>query len=195
MIKNLALTFGSETKAQEIVFLLKDIKKVVRQGFYEEELEKVKRYCEKEKLFVVKSKFKVLLTDEENYSNKGIRVKKDDKRLGMYFIYISKNEQKAWLSAYYELIGNDAALGELLGYPGCCIKYFCDHFNERNTNPEQKSNDIFTNISKRGEDLVLISHFPCSAECQETISLAKNNLKILEEVDPKRTAELISALK
>ena len=55
MIKNLALTFGSETKAQEMVFLLKDIKEVVRQGFYEEELKKVEKYCEKEKLFVVKS--------------------------------------------------------------------------------------------------------------------------------------------
>ena len=48
MIKNLALTFGSETKAQEMVFLLKDIKEVVRQGFYEEELKKVEKYCEKE---------------------------------------------------------------------------------------------------------------------------------------------------
>jgi len=83
MISKLSLIFGSKTKAQEIILLQNKVKKVVRQGFYESELKVVREYCERNDIYVVKSKFKVLLADEHAYSNKGIRIEATDEREGM----------------------------------------------------------------------------------------------------------------
>ena len=195
MIKKLSLIFGSKTKAQEIVLLINNAKEVIRQGFYEPELFKVEKYCKENNLHLIKSKFKVLLVDETNYSNKGIRIPEKDKRPGMYFTYISKDEQKAWLAAYYELMQNDKDLGLTLGYPSCCVSFFCDNFNSKNPNPEVKSSNPYTNLSKREQDCVLISHFPCNSECQETIKIARKNLSLLTEVDKERAVEMAQELK
>ena len=171
MFKRLSYIFGSKTKAQEIVMLLNNLKPVVRQGFYESELVKVNKYCSENGLFLVKSRFKVLLDaeglDEERkmsliYSNKGLRIPEDDQRAGMFFVYISKNEEKAYLASYYELVGNDSDLGLLLGYPKCCTEFFCNKFSAKNTNLELDAVNAFTNLSKRDEDCVILSHFPCN---------------------------------
>ncbi len=195
MIKKLSIIFGSKIKAQEIVLLKNNVKEVIRQGFYDHELPSVEKYCNENNLNLVKSKFKVLLADENIFSNKGIRIPEKDKRNGMYFIYISKDEQKSWLAAYYELMQNDKDLGLTLGYPQCCVDFFCNNFNPRNTNPQIKSNNPYTNISKREQDCVLISHFPCNSECQETIEIAKKNLSLLTEVDQNHAIEIVQKLK
>jgi len=197
MPQELAKIFGSNTKAQEIILLLKEAKEVVRQGFYDSELYQVEKFCKENQIHVVKSKFKIILADDTpgNYSNKGIRIPENDSRCGMQFIYFSKDEQKAWLAAYYELMGNDSELGLILGYPKCCVNYFLSNFSKNNPNPEQKGDNPYTNISKRNQDLVLISHFPCNSKCKESTQIAKHNLMVLKEKWPDRAAELISALK
>ena len=121
MIKQWSLTFGSKSKAQEIALVLQDAKKVVRQGFFEQELFAVEKFCVKHNLHLVRSSFKVLFADEEKYSNKGVRIPEADKRPGMYFVYISKDEQQAWLASYAELVQNHIDLGLALGYPPCCV--------------------------------------------------------------------------
>ena len=194
MIKKLSYIFGSKSKAQEIVLLLHDTKKVVRQGYYEHQLPRIEKYCAENGLVMVKSKFKVLLADEASYSNKGIRIPSDDAREGMYFVYISKDEKKAWLASYYELMSNDVDLGHELGYPKCCIEFFCTRFSENNPNLQQQPTNAFTNITKRGEDLVVISHFPCSSNCSESIELGKKYLDVLMNVDNERVEELVSGL-
>jgi len=197
MIKKLGFIFGSYSKAEEILYLLHNLKEVVRQGFYESELGKVEIFCKDNHLHLVKSNFKVLLADEESsvYSNKGIRVPEKDKSLGMYFVYISKDEKKAWLAAYFELVRNDLELGLLLGYPKCCVDNFCKNFDEKKTNLEINSENIFTNVTKREQDLVLISHFPCSAECSKSIKIGKNNLELIKRYNKNRAEELINGLR
>ena len=93
MLQQLEKTFGSQTKAQEILLLLEGEKEVVRQGFYPEELPEVEKFCRENELFLIKSKFKIIL-EEEGYSNKGTRVEETHSQ-GMYFIYISKSEKKS----------------------------------------------------------------------------------------------------
>ncbi len=194
MIKKLGYIFGSKTKAQEIILLLHDAKTVVRQGFYEEELPKVEKFCEEHHLYAVTSKFKVLLADETSYSNKGIRIESKDKRQGMYFVYFSKDEQKAWLASYYELIGNDTDLGLLLGYPSCCVDFFGKRFTPDNPNLQQNPTTAFTNITKREQDMVIISHFPCRSDCEGSILLGKKYLNVLMKVDNQRVEELLRNL-
>jgi len=187
MLTALRKTFGTITKAQEILLLLKDAKSVVRQGFYESELPRIEAFCKENKLFYIKSKFKVLLDDPENsFSNRGLRITEDNPRPGMFFIYISKYEKSALLASYAELLLRHKELGQLLGYPECCIDFFIQHFNEKQTNLELSPTNLWTNLSKRDEDCVLLSHFPCSSECQESIKLAKQYYKIIMEEDKER---------
>ena len=195
MITQLSYIFGSKTKAQEILLLLHDKKPVVRQGFYEPELARVETFCEKNGLTLVKSKFKVLLADETSYSNKGIKIQGDDKRPGMYFVYISKDEKQAWLASYYELMDNSADLGKTLGYPSCCVEFFIKRFTADNPNLQLSSSNIWTNLSKRGEDCVLLSHFPCSETCQESITVAQNTMDLLLAKDRERAHEMMELLK
>ena len=195
MFKKLSLIFGSKSKAQEIIFLLNNVKKVVRQGFYEEELPKVEKFCQENNLHYVKSNFKVLLADETAYSNKGIRIPLKDKRPGMFFIYISKDEQKAWLTSYYELMQNDKDLGRELGYPVCCVSFFCKRFTPDNPNLQLPPTNAFTNLSKRGDDLVILSHFPCNSDCSESIQLGQKYLDVLMKVDKDRVEELVNGLR
>jgi hypothetical protein len=195
MIKKLAYIFGSKTKAQEMVFLMHGLKQVVRQGFFEHELPKIEKYCDMNNLYLVKSKFKVLLADETTFSNKGIRVPEKDKRAGMYFVYLSKDEEKAWLAAYYELMQNDLDLGKLLGYPGCCVNFFVRNFHENNSNPEHQPTNFLTNITKRDEDCVLLSHFPCHSDCENSITIARKQMDLLISLDKERAEEIVNRLK
>lgn len=194
MIKQLSLIFGSKTKAQEMILLLQDAKEVVRQGFYEQELPRVEQFCEKNKLYLVKSRFKVLFADEEVYSNKGLRIPEQDKRQGVYFVYISQDEQKAWLASYYELMQNHKDLGLVLGYPECCVTFFCENFKENKTNLELKTTNPYTNLTKREQDVVILSHFPCRSECPESIKLGEKYLQALYAFDKERARELLQRL-
>ncbi len=195
MISQLAAIFGSKTKAQEILLLLKDAKEVVRHGFYEAELPTIEQFCKGKNIFLVKSKFKVLLEDKDKvFSNKGIRIDETDSRSGMFFIYLSKDEQKALFASYAELTNNHHELGRLLGYPACCIEFFCQNFNENNTNLELSATNPWTNLSLREKDDVLLSHFPCSSECVESIKLAQKYFEIIRNADSERAKELVISM-
>lgn len=193
-IKQLSMVFGSYSKAQEILFLLHGAKDVVRQGFYEAELPAIEQFCQEYQLHLVKSKFKVLLADEENFSNKGIRIPEDDSRPGMFFMYFSSDEEKALLASYYELMGNDKNLGLILGYPACCVNFFLRHFNENKTNLELKPTNPWTNLSKRDQDIVLLSHFPCNSECKESIDLGKKYYNTLLSINPENANRIFQEL-
>lgn len=195
MFKQLSLIFGSQIKAQEIVLLVQNAKEVVRQGFFYSELHRVEQFCQKKNLYLVRSKFKVLFADESIYSNKGIRIPEDDPRPGMYFVYISKDEQKAWLASYYELVQNHRDLGIVLGYPQCCVDFFCSKFTPQKVNLEMSSKNPYTNLSKREQDLVILSHFPCSPECKESIILGEKYLQAIYAFDKERARELLTELR
>ena len=194
MIKKLSLIFGSKTKVQEILLLQNKLKHVVRQGFFESELPKVEKYCNENKIHLVKSRFKVLLADDGPFSNKGIRIPETDKRPGMFFVYLSLDEEKAWLAAYHEMMDNSQELGKSLGYPECCIKFFMENFSKDNPNPELAPKNPWTNLSKRNEDCVLLSHFPCSSECKQSMVMGRENLDLITKLDKPRAREMMELL-
>lgn len=194
MIGKLASVFGSQTKAQEILFLLNDAKTVVRQGFYDLELPAVEEFCTQNQLYLIKSKFKVLITKNKIYSHKGIRIAANDTREGMYFIYISKDEKTALLAHYYELTGNDTELGFILGYPSCCVNFFCHNFSDQNPDLQLAPTNPWTNLTKRNQDCVLLSHFPCHSECAESIRLAQQYASLLQKNAPDLYREMMNLL-
>lgn len=193
-IKDLSRIFGSKTKAQEIVLLLNDAKDVVRQGFYEHELSSILEFCKENGIYLIKSEFRIILEDLNNgYSNKARKVSADNKQ-GMIFVYMSKSELKAKLAKDYEEKNNDLEFGLILEYPTCCIEYFMENFNEHHPNPEKESYNPWIDIKKRYNDIVLISHFPCSKGCKKSISLAKKYYEVILKNDPKRALELKEGL-
>lgn len=124
-MKTLIDSFGSKTKALEILFLINDMKPVVRQGFYENELPHVIEFCKNNNITIELSEFKVIFCDtEKKYSNKGIIAEKNDNRKGMLFVYISKEEKNAALAKEFEMKNDSHSLGIILGYPECCVNFF-----------------------------------------------------------------------
>ena len=194
MISKLAKIFGTKTKAQEILLLLAGVKTVVRQGFYEYELPQIEQFCTENNIYLAKSSFKVHVTEEGSYSNKGIRFPLADQRPGMFFVYLSLDEYKAWQASYFELQNKDKELGLSLGYPSCCVDFFCKRFSEHNPNLQLKPTTMFTNLTKRSQDVVLVSHFPCTSDCAESIALGKKYFELIKKFDPIRAEEIENIL-
>lgn len=205
MIKDLINIFKTKTKALEILYLLENIKPVVRQGFYKNELKAIKKFCKTNNLSIKISPYKIILINtKENYSNKGIKINKNDPRLGMFFVYISKNKQKAIKARDYEAENDHKKLGSLLGYPNCCIDFFIKHNKQEYKkdydykNPILKNSNDFnylTNIFKRNKDITLLNHFPCSLNCKNSIRLAKKHLDIIKKYNKKLANLMIKELK
>jgi len=208
MLNDLINIFGNKTKALEILYLLEGIKPVARHGFYENELPAVEKFCRANRLYIEKSPYKVVIVDagDGEYSNKGIKVKTDDPRQGMLFIYISKDQMKAELAAKYEAEGNDKELGLLLGYPLCCIEFFIRHKEKQSIGKNDYAEPIlknsqgymfpfYTNIFKKQFDVTLLNHFPCSLECEGSIDLAQLHLDLIRKHDPSLAEHFIQRLK
>jgi len=198
--------FGSRTKALEILYLFKGLKPVVRQGFYENELASVVDFCNKNSLAIEISPYKVLLDDSAHYSNKGLKVSKDDPRRGMYFVYISKNANKAIMADAYEIKNDHRSLGMLLGYPQCCVDFYSrnrasmattdnDFLRATIKDSKEYRYPYFNNISKRSMDLTLLNHFPCSFRCEASMEIAKNNFAFLKQYVPKTAEQFRTLLK
>ena len=194
MLQQLTKIFGSRTKALEILYLLNDTKPVVRQGFYTNERSEVEKFCQEQSLFIKKSPLTITLEEKESFSNRGKITEKSDPQ-GMIFVYISKNEEKALLTCLYETKQDHYTTGIMLGYPECCARFFEREFEKGNLNPMHKPTNVWTNLAKRDEDCVLISHFPCNSECKESIEIGKENLKLIETIDKKSADKIRTQLR
>lgn len=121
-----------------------------------------------------------------DFSNKGITGAE-----GFSVAYISKNQKTAEEAKMMEKHGNHRALGHLLGYPSCCCDFFEKHIVKGNYDltadvAHSTPDYIFpwqTNICLRCFDMALLSHFPCSFRCSESIRLAEQNLLALDMLD------------
>ncbi|MBW2996002.1 hypothetical protein KY332_01745 [Candidatus Woesearchaeota archaeon] len=199
--------FGSTTKACEIMYLMYGKKPVVRQGFYDNEVGRVKEFCRRHNLAYETAPYKVILADtHKRYSNKGLKARIDDPRRGMFFIYMSKDETKAAEARIHEMKDNHRELGFDLGYPECCVEFFAEKWEERSRLdndyifPALHNSDGFrfsfhTNILKRSKDVTLLNHFPHSFQCEESIELAKRHLKMLMELEPGLAMRIVRELK
>lgn len=207
ILDDLRKIFGSRTAALEIVYLIKDLKPVVRQGYYKEELGKVVEFCKKNKLAIEISPYKIMIIDSDrNYSNKGMKIDANDPRRGMYFVYISKDEKKAAMADILEYRNDHRGLGLLLGYPSCCVDFFVKNEPVRSKldndyvipaleNSKGIRYPFYTNIIKRSIDITLLNHFPCSFNCEKSIEIAKKNLSLIGKIDMNVAMKYVQALK
>ena len=207
LLKDIKKTFLSNSKALEVACLLHGLKPVVRQGFYENEIFKVKEFCTKHNLAFETAPYKIVLADSGlKYSNKGFKVRVEDPRKGMFFVYISKEGNKAVQAKIFEMKNDHQRLGKILGYPSCCTEMFVKNEPIRSRldndytacsldNSKGNNFSFYTNIFKRSEDIVLLSHFPCSFDCAASIEIGKKYFRLLAEIDPEMAKEFSLKLK
>ena len=195
VIGELRKTFGNYTRSLEILYLTNNIKKAVRLDANENELEKIRDFCSKEKLCLEISDFKVIKIKDEgkgNYSNIAKRASNEHIGDGLYHVYISKDKT---ISKFLKLLENkndDEAVGKILGYPKCCIDFFMknrekqqklqnDYILPALENSEGFEFPFYTNYAARYFDVTLLSHFPHSFHCGESIKIAKNNFELIKK--------------
>ena len=191
MIQELQRNFHSITKSLEILYVLEKTKPCARIMVLESEVEKTGRFLDSNNLKYSVSEFKVLKQNLQSdfYSDKSIKIEKSEPRPGYFFLYIS-NDGKICADAKKAEEENDhKRLGIILGYPKCCCDFFEKNFSEKTTdltlaalkNSEGFEFPFYTNIAARHFDINLLSHFPHSFQCPDSINMAKSNLKIIEK--------------
>ncbi|MBI2655485.1 hypothetical protein HYX06_03620 [Candidatus Woesearchaeota archaeon] len=191
MIQQLQQIFRSIIKSLEILYVIEDAKPCARILVFEDDLNKAKVFLENQGLNYSISYFKVLKRSLQSdfYSDKSIKISKDDSRKGHFFVYLSKNKDLSEKAKIAEEKNNHFELGLLLGYPKCCCDFFEKNFDENNTDLTLMALkyshgfefSFYTNIAARHFDVSLLSHFPHNFNCEESIKIAKNNLKIIEK--------------
>lgn len=198
MIDKLLQIFSNYTRSIEILYLLNNIRRLVRLDANEIELKKIKEFCNKENLYLEISNFKVIkLVDEGkgNYSNIVKKVSSKffgSQKIGLHHIYISKDKTRARLLKFLESKDDDKAIGKLLGYPECCINFFVenkkvqqkvqnDYILPALANSEGFEFPFYTNYTVRYFDVALLSHFPHSFNCKDSIKIAKTNFEFIRK--------------
>ncbi len=169
----------SITKSLEITLLVAGLKNCVRQGYYDNEIEKVKDICKKHNINISFSKFKVGINTKdniENYNSTGIIGDK-----GIRFVYFAEDKKTAMLANYYETTQNHKEFGKILSYPECCTEFFTQQIKQNNFHPIHPPTNKFTDLSRLHKDVALISHFPCDSNCPHSILIGKNNLEFIEK--------------
>ncbi len=194
MLNELIKNFKTLTKSLEILYVIEDIKPVSRILIKEKEISQTNNFLKKYNLKTTLSDFKITNNIDANrtYSDKGMRINKNSIIPGKFFMYISKSIELAEQAKQQEEKNNHLELGRLLGYPKCCREFFEKNFPIESI----KNNDytlttlknsigfkfpFYTNIAIRHLDLTLLSHFPCSFNCEESIKIAKSNLNTIKK--------------
>ena len=112
------------------------------------------------------------------------------------YLYISQDEDKVYKAHMLEEIKDNRKLGRLLGYPECCINFFCTHSHLMNKITMDLSLYSLSNTHRNPpypfytNNIVghfgygLISHFPCKYTCTESIKLGKKYFDVINDYSP-----------
>ena len=209
MIEGLRQVFSNNTRSLELLYLINNIKQAVRLDASDIELKKIKGFCNENNLCLEVSDFKVTKKADEGkggYSNIVRRVPITYSSDGLYHIYISKGKNKSKFLKLLESKNDDKAVGQILGYPKCCIDFFI-----KNKDSQQKiQNDyilpilinsdgfkfpFYNNYAARYFDVTLLSHFPHSFHCEESIKIAKKNLECIKKYSEELANRFVAMLK
>tara|TARA_Y100000310_G_C20678097_1_gene814246 strand:- start:185 stop:1027 length:843 start_codon:yes stop_codon:yes gene_type:complete len=195
MLDNLLKIFSNRTRSLEILYLLENIKKIVRLDANDSEFKKIKKFCDKENLSLEVSDFKVIKIMDEGkggYANIVKRVPLSNSEQGLKHIYISKDKNKTKFLKILESKNDDVAIGQLLGYPKCCVNFFM----KNKENQQKLQNDyilptlgnsegfefpFYLNYVVRYFDVTLLSHFPHDFNCKESIKITEKNLECIKK--------------
>ncbi len=207
MLEKLLNIFKTRIKSLDILYVIEDIKPAARIMAKKEELPNIEVFCSKNGLFIEQADFKIAMLDaKKQYSNKGMKIKNNSPIPGHLVLYISKIQEKAKIAKEFEQDNDHYGLGLILGYPECCCKFFVKNFQEESrknndyiipisNNTTNINNPFYNNILTTYFDHALISHFPHSFDCPESIALAKKHFEAIKKYSIKIAMDYITVLK
>lgn len=171
----------------EIIAVKEDLKPVSRfRGYDKSEADYLKRICNGKGI-------KVQNVISSNYRTNA-------RKLGFY-TYVSKSneliERAKEVDPAINKRGSHLELGKLLGYPECCIKNFLKLSESGGGENKyiKRVMDFRLNQFLNTSNFYLISHLPCSYECEETIRYANKMLDLLKSYDKTYTRILKRCMK
>ena len=197
-------------QVQELLAVKHGIKPLLRTAIHPENIKSVEIICKEKGLFSMIKPFSQLYTT------------KFDSPINIIYISRSKDIlRKAYLS---EKSGDRKLLGELLGYPSCCVEFFLDALKngkfpypvktylktkgkpsfllnsifKMESRLDSKELEIFQSnpdFANRISCLFLISHIPCSYTCKDSIKIGRKMLTLLEREEPRLAKEIVFTLK
>ncbi|HII17489.1 TPA: hypothetical protein HA361_06255 [Candidatus Woesearchaeota archaeon] len=200
MLKELQNVFDSAIKSLEVMYVMRGMKPCTRILADIQKKGSYLAFLKRHQLHAEESDFLIKKDDSKGYSDKGTILPKGAAE-GYAFLYIAREQAIAKKAKMHEHQQEHIALGEVLGYPACCCRFFARHYDTQS----QKSNDYTllaldnstsrpfpyeTNIAMRHFDISLLSHFPCSYHCAASIAIAKKHLAVVRS-ENERTAERI----
>ena len=123
----------------------------------------------------------------------------------LMFTAVCDNEENLNIFSNAYLRGDHEKIGELLGYPRCCIKHFVrfwgDHYDlvyPTAMNSKREGSKVFfdprLNVMLRYVSLRIIPFFPHSFQCSNAIQFAEEVINILKSMNANMTKELINVL-
>ena len=191
MIPKLQQIFHSITKSLEVLYVIEDNKPCARILVPEDELKKVADFLSENNIHAFFSDFKVVKQNAQSefYSDKSIKIQKNDPQKGHFLAYLSKDKKIADRAKLMEENNNHKELGLLLGYPECCCNFFADNFSDKNPDLTLKALEnskghefpFYINIGARHFDVTLLSHFPHSFGCKPSIKMAESNFDFISK--------------
>src|SRR3989338_9643933 len=122
MIQELQQIFHSITKSLEVLYVIEGNKPCSRILVFEDELNKIVNFLNEKKVYSSISGFKVVKQNvqSEFYSDKSIKIPKNNAQKGHFFVYLSKSKEIAEKAKLMEEKNEHKELGLLFGYPKCC---------------------------------------------------------------------------
>lgn len=187
--------FHSNQNIFEILYVYHGLKDVARLTLTNTELEKLKKFTRKYNFSTAIQDYKFASVPDKgkgSFPNKGKRVSLENPK-GKYIVYISKLRRKALAAKRYEQNTQDRKFGNILGYPECCAEFFIRNLEEQSEKQmdfvlpalnELKYFPFINNIAIRYFGIRILSHFPCSFDCEKSKKLGKKYFEIIEMYNP-----------
>jgi hypothetical protein len=186
-LKEVQETLRSHAKINEFLYVLHDVKPVLRMLISKEEKAAVTALFKRANLHFLVADFRIIIHQDPaiGYSNKGEISQKGD----IEIIYAGKDPSLLKHAKVFEEMRDDERLGQVLGYPQCC----CTFFKQHSLQQAAKNNDFAMplieaskhdnlvsgpydwriNVFLRYGDFVLLAHFPCSLQCAASLQIAE----------------------
>ena len=140
-------------------------------------------------------------TGKGGFSNGVSALLPDTSSCGSFLVQMGHDTEMVLTARDADLSGDDGALGKALGIPDCCVDAFARSAKEAAA--AQNDFTLFACRSTCGEPdpwavncaqyfgYGLVSHFPCSMNCEETSTMAKAAARLLDDHVPKLAAEFV----
>ncbi|GEM_PF-705611 len=188
---NLQDVFTYLSKAIEVLLVLEGVKPVARFPMAEYDVPDVAAFCSAHGLASVRSDYKILkfVPLDKGYANKGYRMPVTSPMIGDVFIYLALSPELAQEAKMADYMDDHAALGKLLGYPECCVRFFAENAGAVKDDDDyvrlalrhSSVRHAELNILPRYFDVTLLSHFPCSFDCSTSLQLATRYLETIRK--------------